>query len=341
MDSASTAPRRSLFRRLVVASALTVGLTTLGAVTWAVVAPDRSGIPAIAAIGLPYALLVALGMVLVAVLAPRRSAVLLLAGALVIALLVTPRVSGFLSRSRATPPAHQGSVAVVTYNTFVFDREPPDRLIASLTELVPAIIGLQEVTPARGAALATDAALARRYPFREIRAEADGSSLALLSSWPIETYPEIEGLSLIDATVDVDGRPLAVLVVHAPLPLSLSANPFAPERRDTMLDAFRDVALGHIEDGLPVLMMGDLNTTDREVAFGSLATGFQDVHATVGDGLGHSWRLRYRGLMTPPLLRIDHMLVSPDLVPLESRLDCDASASDHCLSWGRLGWAVP
>ncbi|MBX3029163.1 MAG: endonuclease/exonuclease/phosphatase family protein [Chloroflexi bacterium] len=319
---------------------MVAGVATMGAIVWMVVAPGRGGVPALAAIGLPYALPVAAVMAMAAPLASRRSALLLLTGALAITMLVVPRVTGLLPRDRAAAASDLASVTVVTYNAYVFDHDPPERLLGSLAALAPAVIGLQEVTPARGSALESDATLRRLFPYREIRADPDRSSLAILSSWPLETRPGLEGVSLIDAVVRMPDRSLAVLVVHAPLPLALGGVPFSPDRRDAALGAFRDAVDRRMDEGLPVVLMGDLNTTDREMAFETLAAGLQDVHAAVGEGLGHGWRLRFRGVVTPALLRIDHMLVSPDLVPLESRLDCEASASDHCLLRGRLGWPV-
>ncbi len=331
-------PRR--VRRAVVAVAMVTGVVTMGAIVWMTVAPGRGGVPALAAIGLPYALPVAAIMAMAASLASRRSAALLLGGALAITVLVVPRVTGLVPRDRPAVASDLASATVVSYNTYVFDHDPPERLIGSLAALAPAVIGLQEVTPERGAALETDATLRRSFPYREIRADPGQGALAVLSSWPLEARTEVPGLSLIDAVVRMPDRPLAVLTVHAPLPLALGGMPFSPDRRDAALEAFRDAADRRMEDGLPVVLMGDLNTTDREVAFDALAAGFQDVHAAVGEGLGHGWRLRSRDIVTPALLRIDHMLISVDLVPLESRLDCEASASDHCLLRGRIGWPV-
>ena len=39
----------------------------------------------------------------------------------------------------------------------------------------------------------------------------------------------------------------------------------------------------------------------------------------------------------PAILRIDHILTTPDLAPRDAAVDCDASASDHCLLEAVIG----
>jgi endonuclease/exonuclease/phosphatase family metal-dependent hydrolase len=229
------------------------------------------------------------------------------------------------------------SVDLVTYNTYVYDRSPADRLIAALAERAPAIVALQELSAERAATLDADPDIRRLYPYRQLRIAGAFGGLSLLSSYPLELAPTAEGLPLIEATVDIDGRRLAILAAHALPPLAWHPFPFQPSTRDAMLAAYRSRMLTRTAAGDPVVLMGDLNTTDRELAFQELATGFTDVHASVGSGLGHTWGLPPRPVRLPPLLRIDHVLVSPDLVPLEIGVTCGATDSDHCLVDARVG----
>ena len=94
--------------------------------------------------------------------------------------------------------------------------------------------------------------------------------------------------------------------------------------------AIRDAFDVRAASGTPVLLLGDLNTAASEPAFGRLVRGLRDVHAEVGLGTGWTWRpirLEFLGL---GLLRIDHVIVSPDVTPLAIGETCPA-IGDHCL----------
>jgi vancomycin resistance protein VanJ len=84
-----------------------------------------------------------------------------------------------------------------------------------------------------------------------------------------------------------------------------------------------------------VLLVGDMNVTEREPAYADLQTPLLDAHTQVGRGWGHTWRLG--GL---PLLRIDYLLASPDIVPAWIKADCSAPESDHCSLVGQFALPV-
>jgi endonuclease/exonuclease/phosphatase (EEP) superfamily protein YafD len=81
-----------------------------------------------------------------------------------------------------------------------------------------------------------------------------------------------------------------------------------------------------------LLLVGDFNTTEREVAYAELARGLTDAHRAVGWGTGHSWRLR----PTWPLglIRIDYQWGSPRVTPMRLNTDCTPHGSDHCMLTG-------
>ncbi len=63
--------------------------------------------------------------------------------------------------------------------------------------------------------------------------------------------------------------------------------------------------------------------------------GLRDVHAQVGFGTGWTWRpirLEFLGL---GVLRIDHVIVSPDITPIAIDERCPA-VGDHCLVQAEL-----
>ncbi len=236
---------------------------------------------------------------------------------------VLSAASAVPSPSASLPPVVDG-FRMVTYNILGTDADPEGRLIAALEARAPAVVGLVEVPRSRADALAADPDLARLYPWREIRPDAPRGGIAILSSYPMVTFPNDPSLPVLRATVAIHGTAVAVIEAHASNPLSTSG-------RDRELGAIRELIGEQEAAGLPVVLAGDLNTNDFEPAFWSLSDGL--VHV----GSGATWGPDPDG---PALLRIDHILTTPDLRPTDGVVDCDASGSDHCLLEAVIGLPV-
>jgi endonuclease/exonuclease/phosphatase family metal-dependent hydrolase len=220
---------------------------------------------------------------------------------------------------------------LVSYNIWGLDPEPADRLIEALRARGPGVVGLIEVPQARADAIAADPELAVLFPYQVLRPGALNGGLAMLSSWPIEVDPDDPSQPVIRASVDLDGMPVTVIVAHAPTPLGATD-------RDTVLGQLRGMLLDAQAAGRPAILIGDLNVTDLEPAFRALVGGFVDVPAAVGWFPPRTWGPRPDG---PALLRIDHIIATPDVVPLSSSVDCDASGSDHCLLEATVAIPIP
>lgn len=221
-------------------------------------------------------------------------------------------------------------VRLVAYNIALQDASHPARLVDALVGRAPAIVGLMEVGPSRARTLATDPGLRRRYPYREVRPFAAGGGLALLSSWPIAVEPEEPWFPVLRASVGLDTGPLDVLVAHAP-------NPLTSRGRGPFLDRVRGMLLGQAAAGRPAVLLGDLNTSDREPAFRSLVRGLVDVPGAIVRRPPRTWGPLPGG---PVFLRIDHVVATPDITPVAFAVDGDASASDHCLLEVRVAMPV-
>jgi endonuclease/exonuclease/phosphatase (EEP) superfamily protein YafD len=233
------------------------------------------------------------------------------AAATVLALRVLP---GATAEPSPMPP-DASAFRMVTYNILGTDPDPADRLIAALAARAPAVVGLVEVPESRAEVLAADPDLRTLYPYQEYRPYAPHGGIAVLSSYPMETTPNDPSVPVLQVFLDIDGTKVAVIEAHANNPLTSSG-------RDAELGRIRELIEELQTAGYPVVLAGDLNTNDFEPAFWSLSEGL--VHV----GSGPTWGPSPDG---PALLRIDHILTTPDLAPADGAVDCDASDSDHCL----------
>ncbi len=116
------------------------------------------------------------------------------------------------------------------------------------------------------------------------------------------------------AHVELDGRPLTVVVVH---PRSAPTSP-----RSEAFDALENL-LATLR-GEPLLVMGDFNTPSDSVFFDPLRRDLSSAFETAGTGYAASWP------MPLPVLAIDQVWTS-DSVRVRSCHLAGSSASDHRL----------
>jgi endonuclease/exonuclease/phosphatase (EEP) superfamily protein YafD len=323
-----------LARRAVARLALSA-IVTIAGMEWLLFLLRPEGGPfAVLQIIAPHLALASLIVVPLALLI-RTRATGIAVGALI--LVVGLRFGGdWISLPPATPPAGSVQLDVVTWNLEIESRPGVDT--AAMLRARPAdIIAVQELQPDAAAAIEADPVLTARYPYRKLIAREDVGGMGILSRMPIlEAAFQLDPI-VQQATIDLgDGRRLGVVNAH---PFHAEIETFGrthlpvgmdPARRNDDLAAVRvriDELLGQ---GLPVLMLGDLNTATSEPAFDRFTTGLRDVHREVGFGPGWTWRpikLEFLGI---GLIAIDHIIVSPDIVPLSIAGECP-SIGDHCL----------
>ncbi|MCC6628179.1 MAG: endonuclease/exonuclease/phosphatase family protein [Chloroflexi bacterium] len=237
------------------------------------------------------------------------------------------------SPTTAAPVDTGMGLTVLTYNLGNGLTEPA-RLAAMLRESGADIVGLQEVTAATAAALATN--LADRYPHQAV--SGDGiPGKAVLSRYPIVTVTSLDlapGRPDLRADIDVDGRPLTVSVAH-PAPPRLHAGGIgitdATRRQREQLTALATT-------GTPVLLLGDLNLTDRHAAYHRLtAAGLTDAFAAAGTGPGFTMPARLGPAPLLPFMRIDYIWHTGHLTTRAAWVGPDAG-SDHLPVLARLAW---
>ena len=196
------------------------------------------------------------------------------------------------------------------------------------------IVALQELTPDVAAAIEADGVLRDRYPYRVLEGRNSVSGAGLLSHFPIESAEYSTEPVHIEARVRWPGGEIAVInahPVHADLSLVGGIPTGAdPASRNEELALLRAKVESLESAGVDVLLVGDFNTAPTEPAFTRLTSGLNDAHAAVGWGPGWTWRPGRFVFLGVGLLRIDLVLSTPGLQPIETSIACPP-VGDHCL----------
>ena len=329
---------RRLLARLVLAT-----LATITLVEWALAVLRPEGGPlGILQIVAPH--LALLGLVLIPISLLRRRPAGTVAAIALLAITGLRFGADWVSTPASPPAAGVPRLHLVTWNLEVFSR--PDAETAAVLRTIDAdVVALQELQPEAAAAIEADPILRDRFPYRVLVPSQDVVGLGLLSRFPIGGATYAIDPALQEATLDLGGgRSLAIVHAHpfhaeiaslgdTRVPLGIDVG-----RRNADLVAIRRHVDARLGAGLPVLLVGDLNTADSEPAFDRLVAGLRDVHAVVGEGTGWTWRpirLEFLGL---GVLRIDHVIVSPSITPVAIGETCPL-VGDHCLVHAEL--AIP
>lgn len=256
---------------------------------------------------------------------------------------------------RFIPPLHQPKVArpedvvvqAMTWNVGMTGPADQERRVRALLEKQDTdIVALQE---SYWEWLAADPTLSKRYVTQLKHTPQASSGLVLLSTYiaiehgVLENPPELRGWPrVVWARLDVEGKEeLLVIAAHPESPYSSIGrcrfpNCYDTAERDMLITRVRSVIDIALARGDHVLVLGDFNTTTRELAYHGLARGLRDAHRDAGRGPGLTWGLPLPSGRTVPLLRIDHILSSSNLRALEERVDCTKTGSDHCVVYGRF-----
>ncbi len=261
----------------------------------------------------PYAVPVLLLAAWLGALAGRR-----LAAAVAGALLLV-QVAWLVPRFTAEDPPAQAGVArlrVLAANLRL-GRVPADELVRLVREQRPDVLALVEITPDLEARLGELRAL---YPYRISRAEPGASGMALYTRQRPSGQGELSGRLAAMPYVDlaVAGRLVRVQAVHTMPPLPSTV---AGWRAD--LGRLRDAAA---RARGPEIMLGDFNATVDHGSFRALLdTGLRDAHEARGRGLVRTYPTDE---LYPPLVHLDHVLVSPEFQVADVR-EYDLPGGDH------------
>ena len=218
--------------------------------------------------------------------------------------------------------------------------------IAAIDTLIrahrPDVVALQELSVDQSRAL--QPLLDRRYPYRALAPGGPGG-LGVWSRFPILDSSVADdrrnSCACQRLIIEVSGQTIRFVNAHpfAPryamrswiagyrLPLPLPRD-FATARQEPAIDAL--VAMARA-GGAPLIIAGDLNTSDRQANYWRLRRYLQDAYRAAGRGFGLTFphrAMRIGPYWLPSLLRIDYILYSAGIEATRA-FTVGTPASDH------------
>lgn len=236
--------------------------------------------------------------------------------ALVVALVSYPHVGVFVPvrLSDAAP-----IITVMTANTRHGGADP-DVLVASVVEHGVDVLAVQELTPDSIGGL-TRSGLDEVLPYRSIAVQPGGTDVGLWSSYPLDDAQMLTGFVLnpVQARISVAGRQITVIAFHSRAPVSTNDTELWRSDLDRLAEVLRNPITATI-------VAGDFNATRDHRQFRDLLdTGYSDT----GDDAGTGFLPTYPAdRIWGPLIGIDHILVSNDLVGVDV-VSVHQPGSDH------------
>ncbi len=279
----------------------------------------------------PFFLIAAVPLFLLALLLRRW---LPAGGLAVLAVLVLAHYWPVLGPARpvAVLPTDGLHLRVMSYNVWAQNDDYLE--IATLTGLqAPDLLVVQEAVHPPD----LQRALQAQYPYFLHDNYARGGSQLIFSRYPLveEAKPENVGWMVQRAKMITPQGEIAVWNVH---PTSALVRWWPTQNR-----VMRTIAEAIAQETRPVILMGDLNQTDQHENYRLLTDVLIDLHWVVGRGFGFTYpnfeaRLRripefekmdLLGALLGPVVRIDHILISSQFIPIEERVVRNGVNSDH------------
>lgn len=281
----------------------------------------------------PLLFMLIFGLVTRTKFAPRAALVLLVVFVILYGLLFLPK------------PAAANTLSAITLLTFNLGpgvsqpREIADAIAAEDADIVV----MQEMTLPAATAVRTK--LSSRYPYYVL--DSATTSRGILSRYPLANLRWLRTGRAERATPAVqfivDNHSVTLFAPHLPQPEIRRSNALhLPDGMDTTEHDAELTEIVHWTQQATgtVLLAGDFNMSDQARAYSLLSSNLRDAYREAGWGFGFTFPNKLRGNPIPfpiPVIRIDYIFHSPDLVTQSARVECKGG-SDHCYLVAQLVW---
>ncbi len=203
-------------------------------------------------------------------------------------------------------------------------RLPCQNLLIQTQEKQPDVLTLEELSPACHQVL-IEAGIEQKYPYAQ---HIEATRISLYSRIPLNAsriqFVHAGNGSSIIAELNLGKRPILLLMAHTTRPINAASDQNQKQHFKEMADIIQ-------HQRLPVIVVGDLNTTPWSVVYRHFMTKTSLVDTQKGRGLQLSWPATYHVPpihLLPCLFGIDHALVSHDFYVKQRELG-QRIGSDH------------
>ncbi|GAB3655711.1 hypothetical protein GCM10027596_09050 [Nocardioides korecus] len=231
----------------------------------------------------------------------------------------------------ATASSSPGSGPTVMTTNLEFGAGDAGAVVRAVSRHHVDVVVLEEVTPACLARLEA-AGLMALLPHRAGRASTGADGTVVVSRWGLRT---LRSLRLANGGYEVrvaGPRPFTLLAAHTMAPV------VSPRRWASDLGRLRAAVAA--ADG-PVVLAGDLNATrDHQPFRRVLGAGVRDAGEEAGSGWQPTWPSRWRESWLRPVIAIDHVLVSEELLGVRT-WTVEVPHTDHVGLLAELVWSRP
>ncbi len=225
-----------------------------------------------------------------------------------------PRRSGSAAEASGNPKLRAMSANVISRDSYPL-------LIDQIHKISPDVLLLQELTHSWRDALETSD-LPARYPYWKMLTREGSYGIALLSRYPLADAEiiQVNVVSLIRATVSLEGASLRMYHVHGPSPRFFHSLPAAEAY-------WAEVARLVAQESGPTAVVGDFNVTQHARWYANLIDqGLHSAHRDCGRGYAVTWPNGTWPIVPP--IRIDHALLSAEVECVSIR-ELPDQLSDH------------
>ena len=231
----------------------------------------------------------------------RMGALAVLLPWLVLIWITAPTLGGLVSPERA----EGGTEFSVLVQNLWYMNNHPEPSVDALLERDADVMVIVEYIPEHAEAFA-DANIDDRYPYRWEQPVPNGPGLAVFSRFPM-SEPTLLPMTLtgVRTELDIDGHEVTLFGIHPVSPTDLYSLPMW--QRD-----LREVASAVRDAGPATVVAGDFNASAGHRRFREVmsAGDLRDAQDVGGGGFMPTWPV---GGRSPSVVRLDHILVGPDI----------------------------